>query len=72
MIKRHESLYRKFIKWIIKRCLLILDKDNDLLILGINTKDENKDYTIIVNRYFNEYWTHGANRYYYEEKDKTE
>lgn len=68
-MKRKESISRKFIKWIIKRFIILIDKNNDLLVLSIKV-DEHKDYTIIVDRYFDDYWTHGVNKYYYDEKDK--
>ena len=49
----------KILWWIVKKCILILDRDNTLLAYSF-AKDEHTDYHIIVERFLVDRHTYGT------------
>ena len=59
------------IKWLIKQLILLLDRHNDLLAFSFG-RDERTDYSVIVERYYDDHYTFGTAIYpYIGEKQET-
>lgn len=46
-----ENMYRKIIKWLIRKFVFLLDKDDSLLVYSFG-KDEVTDYYIFAERFY--------------------
>lgn len=64
-----EPLKRRALKWLIKQLVFRLDKDDDLLAYSFSG-GERKDYTISVERFYDDYYTVGTAMYPYNNREE--
>ena len=57
---------RRLLWWIVKKCILHLDKDNTLQVFSFS-KDERTEYHIIAERCLDDVWMYGTRVTPYEE-----
>ena len=57
-------MINKLIKWLIKRLVIILDRNDDLLCYSFSG-GERKDYSVSVERFYDDYYTVGTAMYPY-------
>ena len=54
-----EPLKRRAIKWMIKQLVFCLDKDDDLIVYSFSG-GERKDYSVVVERFFDDHYEIGT------------
>lgn len=56
----------KIIKWLLKKLILLWDRHDDMLAFSFG-RDERTEYSVIVQRYYDDFYTVGTARYPYPE-----
>lgn len=59
----------KIILWILKHMILLWDRHGDKLAYSFG-KDERTDYSVIVERFYDDYYTVGTEIHSYEQGDR--
>lgn len=59
----------KIIVWLIKKLVFFWDRHGDMAALVFG-KDERTDYSVLVSRYYDDYWTHGTAMFPYNAPPK--
>ena len=54
----------RIITWLIKRLILLWDRHNDKIAFSFG-RDERTDYSVLVERYYDDYYTVGTAMYPY-------
>ena len=57
-------MYDKIITWLIKRLVLLWDRHNDKVAFSF-ARDERTDYSVLVERFYDTYYTVGTAMYPY-------
>lgn len=61
----------KIIKWLLKKLILLWDKDNDMLVFSFE-KDERTGYSVHARRYYDTYYTIGTSEFPYPKHEPKE
>jgi len=59
----------KIIKWLLKKLILLWDRHDDMLVFSFG-RDERTDYSVVVERYYDDFYTVGTAMYPYPEHNK--
>ena len=61
----------KILLWLLKHLILLWDRNDDQLVYHFG-KDERTDYSIVVERFYDDYYTVGTARYPYPKNESEE
>ena len=63
-------MFDRIITWLIKRLILLWDRNNDKIAFSFG-RDERTDYSVLVERFYDDYYTVGTAMYPYNKREES-
>ena len=64
------TMLDRIITWLIKRLILLWDRHNDKIAFSFG-RDERTDYSVLVERFYDDYYTVGTAMYPYNKREES-